>query len=105
MPQEHHQYIMNRMAELGHDQFSTECLVFETVAGYDMHEIHGYNEYLYLISDVVPGQILIQSDTQIYFNEMEQPAHFYPLEFKGYTLIEANSPDDHKLEFIRVIPG
>lgn len=105
MAKEHIHYIMNRMAELGHDRFSTESFVIDIAAGYDEHEFYSYNEYLYLINDVVPGQVLIQSDTQIYFDEIAKPSPYYPIEFTGYTCIEASSPDDLRLEFIRVIPG
>ncbi len=97
-------HIEQRMNELGIEKFHMLAMTVEVESGIQKEYIGAYNEYLFLVSESIPGYMIIHSDTEIFISPVEQPSEALAKEFSGMTIIESNSQDDIRLDFIRVIP-
>lgn len=95
--------IQNRMSELGYTKFAVKPLVAKVTNGKKVIEAH--NQYLFLVSDSVPAECVIESDTNL-FSDWANYATFnfaYMQEFSGEVTI-TSSQSTFNLEFIQVIP-
>jgi len=98
-------YIKGRMHELGHKQSHMQPMKLNIESGESKVRIKAHNEYLYLVSENIPGDVIIHADNEIFFSVAEQAAGSLPLEFSGLLNIESSSNNAFPLEFIRVIPN
>ncbi|MBC8342394.1 MAG: hypothetical protein H8E61_00255 [Bacteroidetes bacterium] len=97
-------YIKGIMHGLGHKQYHIQPLKLNIDSGETKLHIKAYNEHLYLVSETIPADVIIHSDSEIFFSVAEQAAGCLPAEFRGLLTIESSSNDAFSLEFIRVIP-
>jgi len=101
----HQLFIQNRMKELGIENYHCQSLKFDIEAGQNIQYVKAYNEYLFLVSEHIPGDLILQSDTNIFFSAQAQNTNAIPEEFSGLLSIEYSSIDPFTLEFIQVIPN
>ncbi len=104
MNNNHQAYIEKRMNELGFKDYHIQPMVLSIESGETIQHIKAYNEYLYLISEIIPSDLIVHSDTNLYFSNVQQFGAYIPQEFSGLVCIESSSQDAFSLEFIRVIP-
>ena len=81
-----------------------ELLKLNIDGGETKLHINAHNEYLYLVNEAIPADVIIHSDTEIFFSVAEQSNGYLPKEFSGMVSFESSSLENYSLEFIRVIP-
>jgi hypothetical protein len=104
MSTEYVKYIEQRMKELGHIDYNLQSIVLDFEIGVSTQSIKADNEYLYLISGNKPADVIIHSDSNLYFLAVQKPSSYIPQEFSGLINIESSASDSFSLEFIRVTP-
>jgi hypothetical protein len=97
-------FIEQRMKEFGHDKYHVQPLYITLQSGQEKVKVDAFNEFLFLVSDNFPEDIIIQSDTNVFISAGNNPFINLPQEFRGQVFIESNLNDESILEFIRVIP-
>ena len=105
MNTEYIKYIEQRMKELGHTNYNLQSVLLDFETGITTQSIKADNEYFYLISGNIPADVIIHSDTNLYFLAVQKPSSYIPQEFSGFINIESSASDSYSLEFIRVIPN
>ncbi len=93
------------MKELGFENYHAQSLKLDIEAGQSVQHIKAHNEYLYLINESIPGDLIIHSDSNLFFSAVQQSNSYIPEEFSGLVCIESSGMDAFSLEFIRVIPN
>ena len=101
----HFNFIANRMNELGFSKFNMKSLRVNIESGQQIERFNAHNEFLYLVNESIPGDLIIHSDSNLFFSSAPQSGSFIPQEFSGLICIESSSVDPFQLEFIRVIPA
>lgn len=96
-------YIKQRMTEMGFPKYHFEPV--HVFVNANKAQIQAYNEFYYLLNKIVPGNLVIASDTNI-FNEAAtyNSYTFYRVqEFSGLIEIsQGAAPID--LQFLKVVP-
>ena len=97
-------FIDRRMQEFGFKNYHIQPLMVNLQTGKELVRVNALNEFLFLISDNFPEDIIIQSDTHVFISAANNPFITIPQEFRGLTFIESNLNQETILEFLRVIP-
>lgn len=97
-------FIDRRMKEFGYANYHIQPLLVNLLTGKEFVKIDACNEFLFLISDNFPEDIIIQSDTHVFISAANNPFINLPQEFRGQTFIESNLSQESIVEFLRVIP-
>jgi hypothetical protein len=97
-------YIKNRMKELGFENYLLRPFKIDISAGQHKERFNAYNEYIFLVSDSIPADLIIHSDTEIFFSVIPESNRKFPIEFRGQISVESSATVDFSLEFLRVIP-
>ena len=100
----HQEYIRKRMKELGFEDYHIQPIVLDINSGQTIQYFKAYNEYHYLVSEIIPSDLIIHADTNIFYSNVQQFGAYLPQEFSGLICVESTSQDPFSLEFIRVIP-
>ena len=97
-------FIDRRMQEFGHKSYHIQPVLVNLKTGKELVKIDAYNEFLFLISDNFPEDVIIQSDSHVFISASNNPFVILPQEFRGQTFIESNLSQESLIEFLRVIP-
>jgi hypothetical protein len=97
-------YINQRMEAMGINDFHIQLLSLKIEPGAEKSKINACNEYLFLISEQLPQDLIIHSDKELFCSSMHHNLSQYPREFSGMTYIESPTGDDYTIDFIRAIP-
>ncbi len=100
-------YVSQRMKAMGFDNYTFEPIRVTKTAlfGFQVDlTIDAYNEYYFLISEMVEPTLIIRSDTNI-FNESADYSSFQYYGIQEFTgSIQITQAVSIDLEFLRVIP-
>ena len=97
-------FIDRRMKEFGYENYHIQPVLVKLKTGQELVKIDAFNEFLFLITDNFPEDIIIQSDSHIFISAVNNTFINLPQEFRGQTYIESHLTQESILEFLRVIP-
>ena len=97
-------FIDRRMQEFGYKNYHIQAVIVNLQTGKEVVRIDAHNEFLFLVSDNFPEDVIIQSETHVFISAANNPFVILPQEFRGQTFIESNLSQESIIEFLRVIP-
>lgn len=104
------EFIKQRMRDLGYDDYTWKAIRLkpsDDLGGVvNVFEQPAYNEYYYLVSAELAGELVIVGDTSVFNESVSDYANFNYYQIREFTgLIRIQSPiEDIDLEFIVATP-
>lgn len=97
-------HIEKRLQSLGFKDYSLQSLQVDLEPGIRKQIVNTCNEFLFLQNEILPEDIIIHADNDIFCSSIHLNNADIPKEFRGMVYIESTTEDGFILEFIRAIP-
>ena len=97
-------HIERRMQEMGHSGAHLQPIAIELESGTNKQQVNFCNEFVYLLNESIPEDIIIHSDSELFCSSIHSNLPQLPTEFSGMTYIESSTEEPFTLQFIRAIP-